>query len=90
MRKLTAAAAIAYGIQPICSEYMLASHCSNEPAGKGLLEYCRQKPVISAELRLGEGTGGALLAPLLDGAVALYNNAHKFNETSIERYVELK
>lgn len=85
-----AAAAIAYGIQPICSEYMLASHCSNEPAGKGLLEYCRQKPIISAELRLGEGTGGALLAPLLDGAVALYNNAHKFNETSIERYVELK
>lgn len=85
-----AAAAVAYGMNPICGEYMLASHCSGEPAGAGLLEYCGLSPVINAGLRLGEGTGGALLVPLLDGAFALYRNAHRFDETSIERYVELK
>ena len=85
-----AAAAIAYGIQPLCSEYMLASHCSDEPAGKGLLKFCGLTPVINAGMRLGEGTGGVMLTPLLDGAVALYKNAHRFDETSIERYSELK
>ncbi|MBR1824245.1 MAG: nicotinate-nucleotide--dimethylbenzimidazole phosphoribosyltransferase [Ruminococcus sp.] len=83
------AAALAYSIEPICGEYMLASHCSGEPAGEGLLRFCAQEPIISAGLRLGEGTGGALLVPLLDGALALYRKAHRFAETSIERYTEL-
>lgn len=85
-----AAAAIAYGIQPLCREYLLASHCSGEPAGKGLLKFCGLTPIISAGMRLGEGTGGVMLVPLLDGALALYRNAHRFDETSIERYSELK
>ena len=85
-----AAAAIACTIEPICREYMLASHCSCEPAGEGLLAYCGLSAPINAGLRLGEGTGGVLLVPLLDGTLALYNNSHRFDETNIERYVELK
>ena len=85
-----AAAAVACTVQPLCREYMLASHSSGEPAGERLLAYCGQKAPISAGLRLGEGTGGVLLVPLLDGALALYNNSHRFDETNIERYVELK
>ena len=85
-----AAAAIAYGMEPLSREYMLASHCSGEPAGAGLLKYIGLSAPINAGLRLGEGTGGALLVPLLDGAAALYRNAHRFDDTAIERYVELK
>jgi len=85
-----AAAAIAYGIAPLSGEYMLASHCSGEPAGEGLLRYIGLRPVIDAGLRLGEGTGGALLIPLLDGAIALYRNSHRFDDTNIERYTEQK
>lgn len=85
-----AAAAIACGIEPLCAEYMLASHCSHEPAAEGLLLLCGSTPVINAGLRLGEGTGAALFVSLLDGALALYNNAHRFSDTSIERYVEQK
>ena len=85
-----AAAAIACTFEPLCTEYMLASHCSGEPAGEGLLAYCGLRAPINAGLRLGEGTGGVLLVPLLDGALALYNNSHRFEETNIERYVELK
>lgn len=85
-----AAAACAYIINPICAEYILASHCSEEPAAAGLLKMIGLKPVINAGLRLGEGTGGALFVSLLDGALAIYNNSHKFDETSIERYAELK
>lgn len=85
-----AAAAIAYKINPLCAEYMLAGHVSGEPAGIKLLELIGLKAVINAGLRLGEGTGGIMLLPLLDGAVALYRNAHRFDEIGMERYVELK
>lgn len=85
-----AAAAVACTFEPLCAEYMLASHCSGEPAGEGILRYCGLSAPINAGLRLGEGTGGVLLVPMLDGALALYNNSHRFEETKIERYVELK
>ena len=85
-----AAAAAAYQMNPRCGDYMLASHCSEEPAAKGLLRMMQLDPVIVAGLRLGEGTGAMLLLPLLDGALALYRNAHRFAETGIERYTEQK
>lgn len=85
-----AAALLAYKIDPISAEYMLASHVSNEPAEKLLLEMIGLKSVINAEMRLGEGTGGVMLLPLLDGALSVYRSAHRFDDIGIERYVELK
>ena len=73
-----------------CKDYMLAGHVSAEPAGKMLLERLGLRAVIDGSLRLGEGTGGILLLPLLDGASALYYNSHRFESAGIERYVELK
>ena len=83
-------ALLAQKINPISAEYMVASHVSSEPAGRMLLEEIGLKPIINAEMRLGEGTGGIMLLPLLDGALAVYKNSHKFDEIGIERYVELK
>lgn len=84
------AAYIAYKMNPIAKEYMLASHVSGEPSGKMLLDGIGIKPLITAEMRLGEGTGGIMLLPLLDGALAVYNSAHRFDDMGMERYVELK
>ncbi len=83
-----AAAAAAVGICQKSSEYVLPSHISGEPAARSLFEKIGMKPVIDAGLRLGEGTGGALLLPLLDGALALYRESHSFDEEKIERYVD--
>ena len=83
-----ASAAIAYQINPLCADFMLASHCSGEPSASGLLQMMHLKAVIDAGLRLGEGTGGLLLLPLLDGALALYRHAHTFDEEQIERYTK--
>ncbi len=85
-----AGAAIAYKLAPKCREYMIASHISEEPAAKGLIEYLGLKAVINAGLRLGEGTGGVMLLPLLDGAAALYSRSHRFEDMGMERYKELK
>ncbi|MBQ9383759.1 MAG: nicotinate-nucleotide--dimethylbenzimidazole phosphoribosyltransferase [Ruminiclostridium sp.] len=80
------AALLAKRISPDCTDYMLASHVSAEPVGRLLLDAIGAKPVITAEMRLGEGTGGIMLLPLLDGALSVYNNAHRFDEIGLERY----
>lgn len=82
-------AALACEINPLAREYMLCSHVSSEPAGIKMLEYLGLKPLITAELHLGEGTGGILLLPMLDGALSVYHSAHRFDDLSMERYVEL-
>ena len=85
-----AAAYTAYLLNPLCTEYMLPGHVSAEPAGCLYLERLGLKAVINGQLRLGEGTGGILLLPLLDGALALYRNAHTFSGLGIDAYTELK
>lgn len=84
-----AAAAVAYAVCPQSVDYMLASHASGEPAGEGLLAFMGLSPVIRAGLRLGEGTGALLLVPLLESTLALYRNAHRFEDMPIEQYVPL-
>lgn len=82
-------AALACMLNPLAREYMFPSHVSKEPAGIKMLELIGLKPLITAEMCLGEGTGGILLLPLLDGALAVYNSAHKFDNLPIEKYKEL-
>ncbi len=83
-----AAALTAVKINPLAKEYMLCSHVSKETAAKKILDLIGLKPLITAELALGEGTGGILLLPLLDGALSVYNSAHSFGDLKMERYVE--
>ncbi|MGN0696330.1 MAG: nicotinate-nucleotide--dimethylbenzimidazole phosphoribosyltransferase [Oscillospiraceae bacterium] len=83
------AAVLAAKLCPAVCDYMLCSHVSKEPAGRKLLDSIGMKPIITGELCLGEGTGGILLLPLLDGALAVYASAHRFDELDMERYVEL-
>lgn len=83
------AAMIAAAINPLAAEYMLASHVSNEPAGQAVLNKLGLKPLLHCEMRLGEGTGGILLLPLLDAALAIYHSAHKFEELNMEQYEDL-
>lgn len=74
---------------PGCRDFMLPSHVSNEPAAPLLLEKLGLKAPITAGFHLGEGTGGVMLLPLLDGALAVYNGAHSFDDMDLERYKEL-
>lgn len=83
-------ACLAEMIEPGCRDFMLPSHVSNEPAARLLLERLGLMAPITAGLHLGEGTGGVMLLPLLDGALAVYNGAHRFDDMNMERYIEYK
>ena len=70
-----AAALTACRICPTAREYILPSHKSAEPGARYIMEELNFSPVIDACLRLGEGTGAALLFLLLDMALSVYKNA---------------
>ena len=68
----TAAAAIAFAIEPTVRGYFFAGHRSEEPGHRVLLEYIGLTPILSLNMRLGEGTGAVLAMPILESAMRLY------------------
>ncbi len=84
-----AAALLAVRLCPLVKGYLLASHCSAEPAGRYVLEALELEPVITAKMCLGEGTGAVALLPLLDLALGVYDGMSTFQEISMESYQPL-
>ena len=80
------AALCAQRICPASKDYMLATHCSGEPAGQLLLDSLGLAPFLTAGMRLGEGTGAVAAMPLLDMALAVYNTMATFEDIKVEAY----
>lgn len=80
------AALLAKRLRGCAAGYMLASHLGREPAHGYLLNELGLKPVIHGELALGEGTGAVLLMPMLDMALAVYENKETFEENKLAAY----
>ncbi len=83
------AALCAARICPNASKAIFASHISAEPAGQMVLTALGKTAPIAAGMRLGEGTGGVACVPMLDMALAVFEEAYTFEEGGIEPYVEL-
>lgn len=66
----TAAALIAQQFLPEVVDQMIAAHESDEPAHAQMLARLTLAPMLHWNMRLGEGTGGLALFPLLAGAAA--------------------
>lgn len=84
------AALTAIRMYPQAKNAMLASHISNEPAGRLLLEELGLEAPISAGMYLGEGTGAVTLLPILDMGLAVYNGMPTFSDINIDSYQPLK
>ncbi len=79
------AALVAVRLCPASRCAMMASHASFEPAATAVLKELGVRPIIYADLRLGEGTGAACLLPLLDMALTVYNGL-SFDQIGVEQY----
>ncbi|WPX39823.1 nicotinate-nucleotide--dimethylbenzimidazole phosphoribosyltransferase [Akkermansia sp. N21116] len=75
-----AAAAIARGINPEVSHYLVGSHVSVEPGHQMLMDYIGVEPFFDFGLRLGEGTGAALLFPIIDASVRILTEMILFRD----------
>lgn len=79
----TAAAAIAYAIAPSVKHYLFAGHASEEPGHRFLLDFIGLKPILSLEMRLGEGTGAVLAMPVIESACHLYSEMATFSSAGV-------
>ncbi|HEX5423942.1 MAG TPA: nicotinate-nucleotide--dimethylbenzimidazole phosphoribosyltransferase [Candidatus Acidoferrales bacterium] len=79
----TAAAAIAYAIQPRVGDVMFAAHRSSEPGHAALLDFIHQRPLLDLEMRLGEGTGSALAMSVIEAAAKLFNEMATFSSAGV-------
>ena len=68
-----AGALMAYLIEPLTRDFILASHESAEPAYSHAANFMNLKPCLKLSMRLGEGTGCAIMMQIIDDALAIIN-----------------
>lgn len=81
-----AAALLAKTIDENAVNYMIPSHLGKEPASQLAMKELGLEPIIHGNLALGEGTGTTLLFPMLDLAMAVYNQNKTFSDIKVEAY----
>lgn len=80
----TAAALIAYKIEPFVRDYLIFSHRSVEQGHEAMQQLlgCK-KPLLDLNFRLGEGTGAAVAMNLVEGAIAVLTEVATFEEAAV-------
>jgi len=80
----TAAALIAAVIEPKTKEFMITSHVSLEPGAKKASELLGINPLMEMNMRLGEGSGAALVFPIIESASSIIKNMATFDEVGMK------
>lgn len=68
---------------PTAADYVFPSHRSVEPAHAILLEALGLEPVLTLDMRLGEGTGAALTMGIIDAACRMISGMATFAEAGV-------
>ncbi|WP_429294664.1 nicotinate-nucleotide--dimethylbenzimidazole phosphoribosyltransferase [Paraburkholderia sp. CI3] len=79
----TSALLVADAFSPDVREYCVFAHASNEAGHRRMLDHFDAQPLLSLDMRLGEGTGAALAVPLLRAAVAFVNEMASFDSAGV-------
>jgi nicotinate-nucleotide--dimethylbenzimidazole phosphoribosyltransferase len=79
----TAAAWMAYALQPAVKEYCIFAHLSAEQGHARVLDVLRVRPLLDLSMRLGEGAGAALGMSLVEASVRLLNEMATFAEAGV-------
>jgi len=78
-----AAALVAARLEPDVRDALVASHLSPEPGHRLVLDALGLQPLLDLELRLGEGSGAALVLPLLRAARAIVDEMATFEAAGV-------
>ncbi|MES2547925.1 MAG: nicotinate-nucleotide--dimethylbenzimidazole phosphoribosyltransferase [Pseudomonadota bacterium] len=84
----SAALLVAYKMHPPILDYCIFAHRSNEQAHQQLLAHLQAKPLLDLDLRLGEGTGAALVYPLVQAAVNFLNGMASFESAGVSQALD--
>ena len=80
----SAAALVATKMYPEAKDYMVFCHRSQELGHRKMLRIMDVDPLLSLDMRLGEGTGAAIAYPLLKAAACFYNEMASFETAGIK------
>jgi len=80
---VSVAALMAARLNPSCRPFLLPSHQSAEQGHILVLQALDVKPLISLDLRLGEGSGAAIALPIVRLACALHNDMATFEQANV-------
>ncbi|MDE3060580.1 MAG: nicotinate-nucleotide--dimethylbenzimidazole phosphoribosyltransferase [Pseudomonadota bacterium] len=80
---VTAAAASLMLASKDALAHCLAGHVSAEPGHRRLLDWLDMKPLLSLNMRLGEGSGAQLALSLVRAALATFNHMATFASASV-------
>ncbi len=80
---ITSALIAARAINENVMDYCLFSHLSDEQGHKRMLEYLDGEAILQMDLRLGEGTGAALVLPMVKSAVNFLNQMASFEDAGV-------
>ncbi|MDU9002718.1 nicotinate-nucleotide--dimethylbenzimidazole phosphoribosyltransferase [Sedimentitalea todarodis] len=78
-----AAAACLHAIDASALDHTVAGHMSAEGAHGALLDRLGKEPLLSLNLRLGEGSGGALAINIIRSALACHSGMATFAEAGV-------
>lgn len=79
----SAAALCASYLNPYVKEYIIPSHLSDEPGARYVLDVLGLKPLLTLEMRLGEGSGCPLAFQILEAAEYVLENMGTFDDVSM-------
>lgn len=74
---------IAFQKNPLLKQNAIFCHTSAEKAHQKLLDYLQVRPILSLNLRLGEGTGCAIAFPIIQSAAAFLNEMASFESAGV-------
>ncbi|GAB3886224.1 nicotinate-nucleotide--dimethylbenzimidazole phosphoribosyltransferase [Spirosoma agri] len=69
----TAALLVAHALNPAVRQHCIFCHQSDETGHQLMLNFLNAQPLLTLNLRLGEGTGCALAYPIVQAAVGMLN-----------------
>ena len=79
----SAAALMAQAINPSIAPWLFYSHQSHEPGHQKVLAALNAQPLLNIGMRLGEGSGAAVVVSLMQSAVALHNQMATFSQAGV-------
>lgn len=76
---------IAYLIKKEVKDYTLFAHRSNEKGHRIFFDFIGEKPILDLDMRLGEGTGSALVFHIIEASAKMYLEMATFDSANVSR-----
>lgn len=81
------AALVAMKMNPDTTDYLYFSHASAEQFHRAFFDMVGIRPILSLEMRLGEGSGSALAMQIIKQAMNCYNQMSSFSNAGVSKEI---